>query len=109
MNDLEKALPVDDQSTLYRAWEDLDSGIKNNQASKVVEANRLLLDREQRLVMQPLYAKLAATDLFLTPAAQLLGVQTPPLSLAGFGNAGEFLSLNATMNPIPGGPGFRAP
>jgi hypothetical protein len=46
-------------------------------------------------------------DLFLTPMAAWIGLELPPLTLLGMGNAGEFLSLKAKLNSIPGGPAAR--
>ena len=91
--------------TDFSAWRALDVAIADADTPAINNANGLFLEREQRIVIQPKYNTLT-NDMWL---------RRPPLSVAVpvnanfLSNAGEWLSANSNMNPIPGGPPFRSP
>jgi hypothetical protein len=104
--------------TDFNAWDNLYIGIQNADQAKINTANRDLLLREQRDVIQSSYTLFATNGWFLQPHAQygwatniaswLLNFQVVAEDLGLGANVGEWLSANALRNPMPGGPAFRA-
>jgi hypothetical protein len=89
--------------TDFAAWRDLDAGIHNNDQDMINIANRDLLEREQLQVVQQYYFDFA-TNVFLKRPPGSVAV---PENASGLVNAGEWLSANASLNPMPGGPAFH--
>ena len=104
-------------ATNFDAWRSLYSGIEETDQSKINNANRDLLLREQRDVVQSSYTSFATNGWFLQPrtgynwlnniAAWLLNFQVVAEDPGLGANVGEWLSANALRNPMPGGPAFR--
>jgi len=117
------ALDWVDQNTIqkptdFAAWRDLYEGIESSNQNKINIANRDLLLREQRDVVQSSYTSFATNGWFLQPrtgynwlnniASWLLNFQVVAEDPGLGANVGEWLSANALRNPMPGGPAFRA-
>jgi hypothetical protein len=104
--------------TDFNAWDNLYIGIQDADQTKINTANRDLLLREQRDVVQSSYTSFATNGWFLQPrtgynwlnniAAWLLNFQVVAEDPGLGANVGEWLSANALRNPMPGGPAFRA-
>ena len=116
------ALDWVDQNTIqkptdFAAWRDFYAGIEDTNQTKINDANRDLLLREQRDVVQSSYTSFATNGWFLQPrtgynwlnniAAWLLNFQVVAEDPGLGANVGEWLSANALRNPMPGGPAFR--
>jgi hypothetical protein len=105
------SVPNPDTMADFRAWEQIDAGIRNNNISSLRAGNRDLLRREQEIVMQQYYN--FVKELYLRPPpiewlTTAVGAVYVQPNDGGLVDAGEWLSANAVKNPIPGGPAFRA-
>jgi hypothetical protein len=94
----------------FDAWRQINDGINNNDINSLRLGNRNLLRREQSIVMQQYYD--FVRELYLRPPPSqwlttAVGAVYVPPNAGGLVNAGEWLSANAVINPIPGGPAFR--
>jgi len=98
----------DRNATNYDAWRVLYSGIEDSDQTDINSANKTLLQREQREVIQKYYFDYS-TSIFMKqpPLQSWVGAVAVATNSQGLVNAGEWLSANANKNPMPGGPKFR--
>ncbi len=89
------------------AWEQIDKGIGDGNAMFLRSGNQRLLRREQFDVMQQYYNVVKTLKLRPPPLGNLMGAVDVPKDANGLVNAGEWMSANATKNPIPGGSALR--
>ena len=104
--------------TDFDAWDALDVGIHTEDQFAINLANRNLLQREQRDVVQEYYTLYATTKWMNQPKSSVSWIDAAVSWLLGFevvtedpglgANVGEWLSANSKKNPMPGGPSFRA-
>jgi hypothetical protein len=105
------------EATDFDAWDSLDVGIHTEDQSAINLANRNLLQREQRDVVQEYYTLYATTIWMNQPKSGVSWIDAAVSWLLGFevvtedpglgANVGEWLSANSKKNPMPGGPSFR--
>jgi hypothetical protein len=94
--------------TDFAAWDQLNSGILNQDQTAINTANQRLLQREQRDVVQQYYYDYTTTKYMKQPPLQSwVGAVAVAESSNGLANTGEWLSANSNKNPMPGGPKFR--
>jgi hypothetical protein len=91
--------------TDFDAWKAVNEGFHENNITKLQDGNRLILRREQNVVMPPLYDKMKlvwldpGTRLEQFLATDLAGVVYPPKDAAGKINIDEMFSINS-RNPV---------
>jgi hypothetical protein len=86
----------DNRLLSFEDWALIDSGIKDRNLEKILRGNKALAQREQEVVLKPVYEKMDTLqlrlDLSLIPKDVIIDVPT----------AFSFLA----KNPVPGGPRF---
>ena len=109
LNYIEDSTAAADRVTItdFDAWEKIDAGIAENNINKMSEGALDLLKREQDFVMQRYYNVVTTLKLRPPPLAKFIGAVAVTKDKDGLVNAGEWLSANATRNPMPGGPALR--
>jgi hypothetical protein len=91
--------------TDFPAWKLVNEGFQESSVTKLREGNRLILLREQNVVMPPLYDKMKivwldpGTRLEQFLATDLAGIAYPPKNAAGEINIDEMFSINS-RNPV---------
>jgi hypothetical protein len=94
-----------DDVTNFDAWGLVDEGFQESSIPKLREGNKLILRREQEVVMPPLYDKMKivwldpGTRLEQFLATDLAGIGYPPKNAAGEINIDEMFSINS-RNPV---------
>ena len=90
-----------------QGWEEVDDGIWNGNAASLRSGNQKFLRREQEVVMQQYYDFVNVLKLRPPPLGNLVGAVDVLKDADGLVNAGEWMSANATKNPVPGGLALR--
>lgn len=102
-----------DDVTNLDAWEVLNEGILESNNDKILSGNKLLLEREQRDVVQQDYESITNLKLRQPPAFLTWWVngESVPTDSNGLAFAREWLSANSKKNPLnkasPHAPAFR--
>ncbi len=92
-----------------QAWTKIHEGIRDEDQAKMRDGAKLLLEREQKVVIQPYYVRIAPVKLKPPGGnfANWVGGVVVPVDADGKAEIGEWMSANTTHSPIPGGVGLR--